>query len=321
MDNFNNKELAAMRAGIIGIGKYVPETVVTNFDLEKRMDTSDEWIRTRTGIEERRIADASINTSDMAYGAALQALDTAGVSAADIDMILVATVTPDRPFPSVACMLQEKLGAKKAAAMDVSAACAGFMYGIITGKQFIETGVYKHVLVVGVEKLSKIVDWEDRNTAVLFGDGAGAVVLGPVSGDRGILSFELGADGTGGKHLYQEENIIMNGREVFKFAVRQMGESSLNVVKKAGLTKEDVDYLVPHQANIRIIEAARQRLELPVEKVSYTINKYGNTSAASIPISIVDDIAAGKIKDDDIVVMVGFGGGLTWGAIAIRWGK
>ncbi|WP_043933062.1 beta-ketoacyl-ACP synthase III [Bacillus sp. EB01] len=310
-----------MRAGIIGIGKYVPETVVTNFDLEKRMDTSDEWIRTRTGIEERRIADASINTSDMAYQAALQALETAGVTAEEIDMILVATVTPDRPFPSVACMLQEKLGAKKAAAMDVSAACAGFMYGIITGKQFIETGVYKHVLVVGVEKLSKIVDWEDRNTAVLFGDGAGAVVLGPVSGDRGILSFELGADGTGGKHLYQEENIIMNGREVFKFAVRQMGESSLNVVKKAGLTKEDVDYLVPHQANIRIIEAARQRLELPVEKVSYTINKYGNTSAASIPISIVDDIAAGKIKDDDIVVMVGFGGGLTWGAIAIRWGK
>jgi 3-oxoacyl-[acyl-carrier-protein] synthase III len=321
MDNFYNKELAAMRAGIIGLGKYVPETVVTNFDLEKRMDTSDEWIRTRTGIEERRIAGASINTSDMAYQAALQALETAGVAAEEIDMILVATVTPDRPFPSVACMLQEKLGAKKAAAMDVSAACAGFMYGIITGKQFIETGVYKHVLVVGVEKLSKIVDWEDRNTAVLFGDGAGAVVLGPVSGDRGILSFELGADGTGGKHLYQEENIIMNGREVFKFAVRQMGESSLNVVKKAGLTKEDVDYLVPHQANIRIIEAARQRLELPVEKVSYTINKYGNTSAASIPISIVDDIAAGKIKDDDIVVMVGFGGGLTWGAIAIRWGK
>ncbi|OCA84269.1 3-oxoacyl-ACP synthase [Bacillus sp. FJAT-27225] len=310
-----------MRAGIIGIGKYVPEKVITNFDLEKRMDTSDEWIRTRTGIEERRMADESMDTSDMGYEAAVCALKDAGVAADEIDMILVATVTPDRPFPSVACMLQEKLGATKAAAMDVSAACAGFMYGIITGKQFIETGVYKNILVVGVEKLSKITNWEDRNTAVLFGDGAGAVVLGPASGDRGILSFELGADGTGGKHLYQEEHIIMNGREVFKFAVRQMGESSLNVVKKAGLTKEDVDYLVPHQANIRIIEAARQRLELPVEKVSYTINKYGNTSAASIPISIVDDIAAGKIKDDDIVVMVGFGGGLTWGAIAMKWGK
>ncbi|WP_316571089.1 beta-ketoacyl-ACP synthase III [Neobacillus sp. YIM B06451] len=310
-----------MRAGIVGLGKYVPETVVTNFDLEKRMDTSDEWIRTRTGIEERRIAGENEDTSHMAYKAASMAIEEAGISPADIDMILVATVTPDRPFPSVSCMLQERLGAVNAAAMDVSAACAGFMYGIVTGKQFIETSVYKHVLVVGVEKLSKIVNWEDRNTAVLFGDGAGAVVLGPVSGDRGVLSFELGADGTGGKHLYQDESIIMNGREVFKFAVRQMGESSVNVLHKAGLEKDDVDFLVPHQANIRIIEAARQRLELPEEKVSYTISKYGNTSAASIPISLVDEVKAGKIKDDDVVVMVGFGGGLTWGAIAIRWGK
>ncbi|RDU35567.1 3-oxoacyl-ACP synthase [Neobacillus piezotolerans] len=310
-----------MRAGIVGLGKYVPQSVVTNFDLEKRMDTSDEWIRTRTGIEERRIAGNGEDTSDMAYNAARMAIENAGISPADIDMILVATVTPDRPFPSVSCMLQEKLGAVNAAAMDVSAACAGFMYGIVTGKQFIETGVYKHVLVVGVEKLSKIVNWEDRNTAVLFGDGAGAVILGPVSGDRGVLSFELGADGTGGKHLYQDEAIIMNGREVFKFAVRQMGESSVNVLHKAGLEKDDVDFLVPHQANIRIIEAARQRLELPVEKVSYTISKYGNTSAASIPISLVDEVEAGKIKDGDVIVMVGFGGGLTWGAIAIRWGK
>ncbi|WP_409274411.1 beta-ketoacyl-ACP synthase III [Neobacillus sp. SCS-31] len=310
-----------MRAGIVGLGKYVPETVVTNFDLEKRMDTSDEWIRTRTGIEERRIAGENEDTSHMAYEAARMAIEDAGIAPSEIDMILVATVTPDRPFPSVSCMLQERLGAVNAAAMDVSAACAGFMYGIVTGKQFIETGVYKHVLVVGVEKLSKIVNWDDRNTAVLFGDGAGAVVLGPVSGDRGVLSFELGADGTGGKHLYQDESIIMNGREVFKFAVRQMGESSVNVLHKAGLEKDDVDFLVPHQANIRIIEAARQRLELPEEKVSYTISKYGNTSAASIPISLVDEVKAGKIKDGDVVVMVGFGGGLTWGAIAIRWGK
>ncbi|WP_053365562.1 beta-ketoacyl-ACP synthase III [Bacillus sp. FJAT-27245] len=310
-----------MRAGIVGLGKYVPENVVTNFDLEKRMDTSDEWIRTRTGIEERRIAGDNEDTSDMAYNAARMAIEEAGIAPSEIDMILVATVTPDRPFPSVSCMLQERLGAVNAAAMDVSAACAGFMYGIVTGKQFIETGVYKHVLVVGVEKLSKIVDWEDRNTAVLFGDGAGAVMLGPVSGDRGVLSFELGADGTGGKHLYQDEALIMNGREVFKFAVRQMGESSVNVLHKAGLEKDDVDFLVPHQANIRIIEAARQRLELPVEKVSYTISKYGNTSAASIPISLVDEVKAGKIKDGDVIVMVGFGAGLTWGAIAIRWGK
>lgn len=310
-----------MNAGIIGIGRHLPEKIVKNTDLEKRMDTSDEWIRTRTGIEERRIADDETNTSDLAYEAAKRALENGEIKPEEIDLILVATVTPDTPFPSVACMLQEKLGAKKAAAMDVSAACAGFMYGMVTAKQFIESGTYKYVLVVGVEKLSKITDWNDRGTAVLFGDGAGAAVLGPVSGNRGILSFELGADGTGGKHLYQEDYIVMNGREVFKFAVRQMGESSVNVLEKAGLTKEDVDMLIPHQANIRIMEAARQRLELPVEKMSKTVHKYGNTSAASIPISIVEELEAGKIKDDDVLVMVGFGGGLTWGAIAMRWGK
>jgi 3-oxoacyl-[acyl-carrier-protein] synthase III len=310
-----------LNAGIIGIGRYLPEKIVTNADLEKIMDTSDEWIRTRTGIEERRIADDNTNTSDMGFAAAQKAIEDAGITPEDIDLILVATVTPDQPFPSVACMLQERLGAKKAAAMDVSAACAGFMYGIVTGKQFVESGVYKHVLVVGVEKLSKVTDWNDRNTAVLFGDGAGAVIVGEVSEGRGILSFELGADGTGAKHLYQDEYIIMNGREVFKFAVRQMGESCINVLEKAGLTKEDVDFLIPHQANIRIMEASRQRLELPIEKMSKTVHKYGNTSAASIPISIVEELEAGKIKDDDIIVMVGFGGGLTWGAITIRWGK
>jgi 3-oxoacyl-[acyl-carrier-protein] synthase III len=310
-----------LNAGIVGIGRYLPEKIVTNADLEKMVDTSDEWIRTRTGIEERRIADDNTNSSDMGLAAAQKAIEDAGITAEDIDLILVATVTPDQPFPSVACMLQERLGAKKAAAMDVSAACAGFMYGIITGKQFVESGAYKYVLVVGVEKLSKITDWNDRNTAVLFGDGAGAVIVGAVSEGRGILSFELGADGTGSKHLYQDEYIIMNGREVFKFAVRQMGESCVHVLEKAGLTKDDVDFLIPHQANIRIMEASRQRLELPVEKMSKTVNKYGNTSSASIPISLVEEIEAGKIKDDDLIVMVGFGGGLTWGAIAIRWGK
>jgi 3-oxoacyl-[acyl-carrier-protein] synthase-3 len=310
-----------MNAGIVGIGRYLPENIVTNADLEKRMDTSDEWIRTRTGIEERRIAGDNIDTSDMAFEAAKKAIQDANISPEEIDLILVATVTPDRPFPSVSCMLQEKLGAKKAAAMDISAACAGFMYGIITAKQFIETNAYKYVLVVGVEKLSKITDWNDRNTAVLFGDGAGAAIIGPVSENRGILAFELGADGTGGKHLYQDEYIIMNGREVFKFAVRQMGESCITVLEKAGLSKDEVDFFIPHQANIRIMEASRQRLEVPEEKMSKTVNKYGNTSAASIPISIVEELEAGKIKDDDVIVMVGFGGGLTWGAIAIRWGK
>lgn len=310
-----------MSAGIIGIGRYLPERIVTNKELEQRMDTSDEWIRTRTGIEERRIASDDIDTSDMGYIAAKRALDDAGISPEQIDLILVATVTPDRAFPSVACMLQEKLGAVHAAALDVSAACAGFMYAMVTAKQFIETNTYKYVLVVGVEKLSKIVDWSDRNTAVLFGDGAGAVVMGEVSEGRGIVSFELGADGTGGKYLYQDDYVVMNGREVFKFAVRQMGESCIRVLEKAGLTKADVDFLIPHQANIRIMEAARERLELPVDRMSITVNKYGNTSAASIPISLVEEVEAGRIQDDDLIIMVGFGGGLTWGAIALRWGK
>ncbi|MBQ4815833.1 MULTISPECIES: beta-ketoacyl-ACP synthase III [Bacillus] len=312
-----------MNAGIIGLGRYIPEKVLTNLDLEKMVETSDEWIRTRTGIEERRIASDDVNTSHMALAAAKKALADANVAAEDIDMILVATVTPDQAFPTVACMIQEQLGAHKACAMDISAACAGFMYGLVTGKQFIESGTFKHVLVVGVEKLSRITDWDDRNTAVLFGDGAGAAVLGEVSEGKGILSFELGADGRGGKHLYLDEkdHTIMNGREVFKFAVRQMGESSVNVIEKAGLSKEDVDFLIPHQANIRIMEAARERLELPVEKMSKTVHKYGNTSAASIPISLCEEIEAGKIHDGDVIVMVGFGGGLTWGAIAMRWGR
>lgn len=310
-----------MNVGILGIGRYVPEKVVTNHDLEKIMDTSDEWIRTRTGIAERRIADDTIDTSYMAVEASKKALEDAGVSGEDIDLILVATVTPDRAFPAVACVIQEAIGAKHAAAMDLSAACAGFMYGMITAQQFIQTGTYKKILVVGSDKLSKIVDWNDRNTAVLFGDGAGAIVMGAVSEGKGVLSFELGADGSGGKHLYQDEYVMMNGREVFKFAVRQLGDSCLRVLDKAGLTKEDVDFLVPHQANIRIMESARERLNLPQEKMSMTIEKFGNTSASSIPIAMVEELQSGRIQDGDLIILVGFGGGLTWGAVALRWGK
>lgn len=310
-----------MSAGLIGVGKFVPPYTMTNAELESKMDTSDEWIRTMTGIEERRIADETIDTSHMAYFAAKDAIEDAGIQPEEIDLILVATVTPDLPFPSVATKIQHELGAKNAAAMDIAAACAGFMYGLATAKQFIDTNAYKHVLVVGVEKLSKVTNWEDRNTAVLFGDGAGAAIVSQVSEGRGILSFELGADGGGREHLFQKEYIEMNGREVFKFAVRQMGQSALNVIEKAGLTKEEVDYLIPHQANIRIMEAARERLELPIEKMSKTIHKYGNTSAASIAISLVDDLKEGKIKDDDTLVLVGFGGGLTWGALCLRWGR
>ncbi|HDR7824968.1 beta-ketoacyl-ACP synthase III [Bacillus cereus group sp. Bce018] len=310
-----------MNVGILGIGRYVPEKVVTNHDLEKIMDTSDEWIRTRTGIAERRIADDTIDTSYMAVEASKKALEDAGISGEDIDLILVATVTPDRAFPAVACVIQEAIGAKHAAAMDLSAACAGFMYGMITAQQFIQTGTYKNVLVVGSDKLSKIVDWNDRNTAVLFGDGAGAIVMGAVSEGKGVLSFELGADGSGGKHLYQDEYVMMNGREVFKFAVRQLGDSCLRVLDKVGLTKEDVDFLVPHQANIRIMESARERLNLPQEKMSMTIEKFGNTSASSIPIAMVEELQNGRIQDGDLIILVGFGGGLTWGAVALRWGK
>ncbi|KXY44911.1 beta-ketoacyl-ACP synthase III [Bacillus mycoides] len=310
-----------MNVGILGIGRYVPEKVVTNHDLEKIVDTSDEWIRTRTGIAERRIADDTIDTSYMAVEASKKALEDAGISGEDIDLILVATVTPDRAFPAVACVIQEAIGAKHAAAMDLSAACAGFMYGMITAQQFIQTGTYKNVLVVGSDKLSKIVDWNDRNTAVLFGDGAGAIVMGAVSEGKGVLSFELGADGSGGKHLYQDEYVMMNGREVFKFAVRQLGDSCLRVLEKAGLTKGDVDFLVPHQANIRIMESARERLNLPKEKMSMTIEKFGNTSASSIPIAMVEELQNGRIQDGDLIILVGFGGGLTWGAVALRWGK
>lgn len=312
-----------MNVGILGTGHYVPENVVTNKDMEKIVDTSDEWIRTRTGIEERRIAGDDIDTSDMAFFAAQQAIEEANMKAEEIDLIIVATVTPDSPFPSVANRLQERLEVGNVASMDIGAACSGFMYGLITAKQFIETKTYKNALVVGVEKLSKITDWEDRNTCVLFGDGAGAAVIGEVSEGKGILSFELGSDGSGGKHLYQDENnhLIMNGREVFKFAVRQMPQSSINVIEKIGYSKEDVDYLIPHQANIRIMNAARERLGISEDKMATSVKKYGNTSSASIPIALSEEVKSGKIKDNDLIVMVGFGGGLTWGAIALRFGQ
>ncbi|WP_077703092.1 beta-ketoacyl-ACP synthase III [Virgibacillus dokdonensis] len=313
-----------MDVGVLGLGHYVPEKVVTNHDLEKIVDTNDEWIRTRTGIEERRIAEEDMDTSDMAFLAAEKAINNANLEPNDIDLILVATVTPDTPFPSVSCTIQERLGARNAAAMDISAACSGFMYGMVTAKQFIENNTYKHVLVVGVEKLSKITDWSDRSTCVLFGDGAGAAVMGQVSDGKGILSFELGANGAGGKELKQEKDtgyLYMNGREVFKFAVRQMPESSVNVIKAAGYKEDDVDYLVPHQANIRIMEAARQRLGISEDKMAQTVKKYGNNSAASIPIALSESVADGKINDNDLIVLVGFGGGLTWGALAIKWGR
>ena len=276
-----------------------------------------------TGIKERHWADEDQDTSDLAYNASIKAIEDAGIQPEDIDMIIVATATGDMPFPSVANILQERLGTGKVATMDQLAACSGFMYSMITAKQYIQSGDYKHILVVGADKLSKITDMTDRSTAVLFGDGAGAVVMGEVAEGRGIISYEMGSDGSGGKYLYLDREtgkLKMNGREVFKFAVRIMGDASTRVVEKAGLSSEDIDLFVPHQANIRIMESARE-IRNRKRKMSVSVNKYGNTSAASIPLSINQELQNGKIKDDDTLVLVGFGGGLTWGAIVIKWGK
>ncbi|MDK2822173.1 MAG: 3-oxoacyl-[acyl-carrier-protein] synthase [Clostridia bacterium] len=322
--------------GIIGTGSYVPEQVVTNKDLEKLVDTSDEWIVTRTGISERRKAESHIATSDMGVIAGQRAIEAAGLKPDDIDLIIVATITPDMFFPSTACIIQEKIGAINASAFDLSAACTGFIYGLAVGSQFIASGMYKHVLVIGAETLSRILNPADRNTLVLFGDGAGAAVLGPVEDGKGFLAFDLGSDGSGGNLLYLEAGgsrlpvseetikkgqhyLAMSGNDVFKFAVRIMGETSLKTLEKAGLTREDVDYLVPHQANIRIVDAAVKRLKLPAEKVYVNLDKYGNMSGASIPVALDEALKENKINKDDIIVLVGFGAGLTWGACVIRW--
>lgn len=322
--------------GILGTGSYLPEKILTNFDLEKIVDTNDEWIVSRTGIRERRVADKTMASSDLAYEASLKAIESAGISPEEIDLIIVATVTPDTAFPSTACILQDRLGAKKAAAFDLSAACTGFLYGVTTAAQFIKNGYYKYALVIGVECLTKIVNWEDRNTCVLFGDGAGAIVMGPTDEGFGFLSYELGADGSGGELLQQpgggsripasiesvqakQHFVTMNGGEVFKFAVRVMEQVSESVLKKAGLTKEDVDLLVPHQANLRIIEAARKRLGLTQEKVVVNVDKYGNMSSASIPVALDEAFRNQRINRGDTIVLVGFGGGLTWAGSVVRW--
>ena len=313
-----------MNVGIKGFGAYATERVVDNAYFEGFLDTSDEWISKMTGIKERRWSRDDQDTSDLAYEASKKAIEDAGIKPNDIDMIIVATATGDMPFPSVANILQEKLGTGKVPTMDHLAACSGFMYSMITAKQYVQSGDYKNILVVGADKLSKITDLTDRSTAVLFGDGAGAVVIGEVSEGRGIISYEMGSDGSGGKYLYLNKEtgkLVMNGREVFKFAVRIMGEASTRVVEKAGLESDNIDMFIPHQANIRIMESARERLGIEREKMSVSVNRFGNTSAASIPLSIQQELENGRIKDDDTLVLVGFGGGLTWGAMVIKWGK
>jgi 3-oxoacyl-[acyl-carrier-protein] synthase III len=323
-------------AAITGWGISVPDRVLTNHDLERMVETSDEWIVSRTGIRERRIVGSDDSTTSLATEAALNALAKAGCSADDIDLIVVATATPDDFLVSQACLVQAEIGGK-AAAFDVGAACAGFVTALSVGTQFVNGGVYNRALVIGVDTLTRYVDYTDRGTCVLFGDGAGAVVLERTDEERGLLSTELGADGAGHKHLYvpgwaqlvpesadifpdTRPHLQMNGREVFKFAVQVMGEAASNSISKAGLTLEDVDLLIPHQANLRIIDAAARRLQLPMEKVWVNVDRYGNTSAASVPIALAEAADAGALKEGDNVVLVAFGAGLAWAAGLVRWG-
>lgn len=325
-------------AGILGLGSYVPERVVTNKDLERVVDTSDEWIVARTGIRERRYAAEGEATSDLATKAAERALADAGVEAAELDLIIVATVTPDMFFPSVACLVQANLKAMKAAAFDLTAVCSGFAYALAIGSQFVRAGAYRKVLVIGAETLSRITDPADRNTVIVFADGAGAAVLGETAPGYGILGVDLGANGAGGDLLKvpgggsrqpaSAETIAerlhfirMDGKEVFKFAVKIMGDSAVKALENAGLTPADITCLVPHQANIRIIQSAAKRLGLPMSKVFVNVDKYGNTSAASIPLALDEAVRGGLIKNGDVIVMVGFGGGLTWAAAVIKWFK
>lgn len=325
-------------AGIIGIGCYLPEKKLTNQDLEKMVDTSDAWITERTGIKTRHIAAPEQATSDLAWEASLRALADADTKPEDLDMIIVATETPDYKYPSTACLLQAKLGAKKAACFDLAAGCSGFVYGLGVGAQCIVSGLYKKILLVGAETLSRITDWTDRNTCVLFGDGAGAAVLGQVEEGYGVLSLDLGADGTGAKHLIQpgggsrrpathetvdahDHMIHMDGQDVFKFAARTMPAACKKVLQKAGLGIEDVALLVPHQANLRIIDNAISRLKINRDKVWINIDRHGNMSAACIPVCLTEAWEEGRLHKGDNVIVVAFGAGLTWAGALVKWTK
>ena len=324
------------QVGITGTGSYVPDQVVTNEDMMKIVDTSDEWIVSRSGIRERRKIDPADATSDMATRAARKAILKAGIQPDDLDLIIVGTATPDTLFPSTACIVQNNLKAGKAAAFDLSAGCTGFIYSLTVGAQFIAAGLYKNVLVIGADALTRVTNYTDRNTCVLFGDGAGAVVLQAVKEDEGFLAFDLGADGSGGDVLcmpaggsrkpasYETvdqhgHQIYMNGKEVFKFAVKVLGETAVKSMKEAGLTIEDIDKLVPHQANLRIIESAVKRLGIQSDKVAVNIDRYGNMSNACIPVAIDEEYRAGRIKKGDNVLLISFGAGLTWGSCIIKW--
>lgn len=324
------------RASITGIGSYLPSKVLTNYDLEKMVDTSDDWIIQRTGIKERRIVENGQITSDLATHASLRAMEDAGVSPNDLDMIITSTITPDHIFPSTSCYIQQKIGASRASAFDILAACAGFIYALSVGESFVNSGAMKTVLVVGAECLSKITDYTDRTTCILFGDGAGAVVIQKSSTKHEILSTSLAADGSqadvlimpggGAKNPASLESvqqrthyIKFKGKEVFKLAINNITNLITDTINKNGFSLEDIDLIIPHQSNLRIIEATMEKLGLPMEKAVVNIDKYGNTSSASIPIAIDEARKEGRLSKGDIVMLVAFGGGLTWGSSIIRW--
>ncbi|HBY98179.1 MAG TPA: 3-oxoacyl-ACP synthase [Chloroflexi bacterium] len=322
-------------AHIRGWGKFVPPQVMTNQDLARFVETDDEWIRTRTGIAERRVAGKTDTTLTMAVKAAREALRVADFDSTQVELVIVATATPDRVFPATACMVQDELGAEHAAAFDLSAGCSGFVYALSVASTMLKAGAANNALVIGSDALTHILDWTDRNTCVLFGDGAGAFLLQATEEPGGILSFELGSDGSGGDLLtgpmvgntyepavganLSHDFIFMNGRAVFRFATRIMALAAERTIQKAGLTSDDIDLFIPHQANVRIIEAAARHLKLPMEKVYVNIHRYGNTSAASIPVACCEAVEEGRLHPGDRIVMVGFGAGLTWGAVTVQW--
>ncbi|MBN9420273.1 3-oxoacyl-ACP synthase [bacterium SCN 62-11] len=323
--------------GILGVGHFVPEEIVTNADLTKFVDTSDEWIVSRTGIRARRRAAPHQATSDLAVEAGRRALQAAGTRAEDLDLIIVATMTPDCPMPATSTMVQHQLGATRAGGFDLNIACSGFVYALITGAQFVASGTFRRVLVIGADCMTRLMNWKDRSTCVLFGDGAGAVVLGPVEPGYGIVGIHAGVNGAGGPSLTvnaggsrmpswsegvdsSDYYLQMEGPEVFRFAVSVMGEAAIKALENGGFTPDQVSLFIPHQANARIIEASRKRLNLPHERVFSNVEHYGNTSCGSVPLALSEALEQGRIQDGDLIALVGFGGGLSWASAAIRWG-
>ena len=332
----NTKGCLLVRSRIISIGSYLPERVLSNYDLEEMVDTSDEWIIERTGIRERRIADESQAASDLAFEASKIALERAGLNAEEIDLIIVATVTGDMPFPSTACFLQNRLGASRAVGFDINATCSGFLYALYIADGFIRSGMHRKILVVGAEVLSKVTDWKDRTTCVIFGDGAGAAIVESTGEDRGILSMSINSDGSmwelinipggGSRNPASTDtlkkglhSIRMKGNETFKVAVRTLEDVALKTLADNNMDPSQLSLLVPHQANLRIIQATADRLNLPMEKVFVNLERYGNTSAASIPIALDEALTSGRIKDGDYILLEAFGGGLTWASALIKW--